>query len=92
MLNQLGLYLVGQGDVGTAIGYFTRACDSLNGPDHPHALNSRNNLACAYQMRGDRERAIQLYEVALAGSERVLGPGHPTTRTIRSNLDGVRPT
>ncbi|MFD9740563.1 hypothetical protein [Umezawaea sp. NPDC059074] len=31
-------------------------------------------------------RLIPLFEATLADRERVLGSGHPTTRTIRSNL------
>nr|WP_114773616.1 tetratricopeptide repeat protein [Lentzea flaviverrucosa] len=41
---------------------------------------------------GDLGRAIPLYEATLADCERLLGPDHPTTRTIRSNLDGARST
>ncbi|MFJ9782603.1 tetratricopeptide repeat protein [Amycolatopsis sp. NPDC101161] len=89
LLNQLGLYLKGQGDLGTAIAYFTRACGSnqrLNGPDHPNTLTSRNNLAYAYRSAGDLGRAIPLYEVTLADRERVLGADHPHTLSARNNL------
>ncbi|MEV6827581.1 FxSxx-COOH system tetratricopeptide repeat protein [Amycolatopsis sp. NPDC051102] len=89
LLNSLGLYLSGQGDVGTAIGYFIRACDSfqrLYGPDHTNTLTSRNNLATAYREAGDQERAIPLFEATLADYERVLGPDHPNTLTLRNNL------
>ncbi|RSN61518.1 Nephrocystin-3 [Amycolatopsis sp. WAC 04182] len=89
LLNELGRYLEGQGDVGTAIGYHTRACDSyqlLNGPDHPSTLTSRNNLASAYRSAGDLDRAIPLYEATLADRERVQGPDHPDTLLSRNNL------
>ncbi|WP_340682654.1 tetratricopeptide repeat protein [Amycolatopsis coloradensis] len=95
LLNELGRYLAGQGDVGTAIGYDTRACDSfqrLNGPDHPDTLSSLNNLAAAYDSAGELAQAIPLYKATLIDSERVLGPDHPITRTIRSNLDRARST
>jgi hypothetical protein len=49
--NHLGVHLAGQGELGTAVGYLTRACDSYQRPrgsEHPHTLNSRNNLAYAY--------------------------------------------
>ncbi|MGY6658542.1 tetratricopeptide repeat protein [Amycolatopsis sp. TRM77291] len=89
LLNQLGSCLAGQGDVSTAISYYTRACDSyqrLNGPDHPHTLNSRNNLASAYWSAGDLSRAIPLFEANLTDREWVLGPDHPDTLLSRNNL------
>ncbi|WP_208630396.1 tetratricopeptide repeat protein [Amycolatopsis kentuckyensis] len=89
LLNELGLYLDGQGDVGTAINYLTRACDSfqrLHGPDHPVTLISRNNLAYAHQTAGDLKRAIPLHEATLADYERVLGTDHPHTLSSRNNL------
>ncbi|UOX90435.1 FxSxx-COOH system tetratricopeptide repeat protein [Amycolatopsis sp. FBCC-B4732] len=89
LLNELGLYLKGQGEVGTSIDYLTRARDSyqrLNGPDHPDTLNSRNNLAVAYESAGNLGRAIPLFEATLADCERVLGPDDPYTLTSRNNL------
>ncbi|MEV4055187.1 tetratricopeptide repeat protein [Amycolatopsis sp. NPDC049688] len=89
LLNDLGLYLTGQGHVGTAHGYFTRACDSyerIHGVDHPNTLIARNNLAGAYESAGDLERAIPLYNAILAVRERVLGPDHPDTLISRNNL------
>ncbi|ONI91450.1 hypothetical protein ALI22I_08885 [Saccharothrix sp. ALI-22-I] len=95
LLNDLGHYLKGQGDLGTAIAYYARATDShhrLSGPDHPDTLSLRSNLAGAYESAGDLGRAIPLFEATLADAERVLGSDHPTTRTIRSNLDKARST
>ena len=57
------------------------------GPDHPDTLNSRNNLALAYQAAGRAAEAIGLHERTLADSERVLGPDHnPDTLASRNNL------
>ncbi|MBN6034056.1 FxSxx-COOH system tetratricopeptide repeat protein [Amycolatopsis sp. 195334CR] len=89
VLNELGAYLKGQGDVSTAIDYYSRACDShqrLHGPDHPATLLSRNNLASAYESAGDLDRAIPLYQATLAERERVLGPDHLHTLLSRNNL------
>ncbi|MDT8915141.1 tetratricopeptide repeat protein [Amycolatopsis sp. PS_44_ISF1] len=89
LLNGLGRYLEGQGDLDTAIAYLTRAADSyqrLHGPDHPNTLGTRNNLAAAYQAAGDLGRVIPLYETTLTASERVLGPDHPDTLGTRNNL------
>ena len=89
LLNQAGLFLNDQGQVGRAAGYFQRAlADRLRvlGPDHPSTLNSRNNLARAYQDAGDLGRAIPLLERALADRLRVLGPDHPSTLDTRNLL------
>ena len=58
----------------------------MPGPDHPHTLTSRNNLAIAYQEAGHTGEAITLHEQTLAARERVLGPDHPDTLTSRDNL------
>ena len=59
------------------------------GPDHPHTLTSRNNLAYAYESAGRLGQAIPLYEQTLADRERVLGADHPNTLTSRNNLAGA---
>ena len=89
LLNQAGLFLKGQGQPGRAAGYHQRAlADRLRvlGADHPDTLNSRNNLATAYDDAGDLGRAIPLYEQTLADSVRVLGADHPQTLNSRNNL------
>lgn len=57
--------------------------ERLLGPNHPHTLASRANLAYAYCQTGWLEKAILLYEQTLAGWKQVLGPDHP--RTLRSS-------
>ncbi|MFJ6672976.1 tetratricopeptide repeat protein [Actinosynnema sp. NPDC091369] len=89
LANELGLYLVGQGDTTTAIALLTRAVDCgerLRGPEHPSTLTVRNNLATAYESAGDAGRAVELCEAILASRERVLGPDHPDTLFSRNNL------
>ncbi|MGD0607867.1 MAG: FxSxx-COOH system tetratricopeptide repeat protein [Streptosporangiaceae bacterium] len=61
-------------------------CEWVLGPDHPHTLTSRDNLATAYQTAGRAAEAIPLHEQTLAARERVLGPDHPSTLTSRNNL------
>jgi tetratricopeptide (TPR) repeat protein len=56
------------------------------GLDHPDTLESRNNLATAYQDAGRAAEAITLHEQTLAARERVRGLLHPETLTSRSNL------
>ncbi len=56
------------------------------GPDHPHTLDSRHNLAHTYRSMGRVEEALPLYERLLTDHERVLGEDHPDTLTSRNNL------
>ena len=66
----------------------TQAGKSL-GPNQPHTLTSRNNLAYAYRDAGRLHEAIALYEQNLKASTRILGPHHPHTLTARDNLAGA---
>ena len=56
------------------------------GPDHPHTLASRNNLAAAYFAAGRYAEAIALHEATLKLMESKLGPDHPHTLASRNNL------
>ena len=62
------------------------AYERVLGPDHPDTLDSRNNLATAYQDAGRLDEAISLHEQTLADRERVLGPDHPDTLHSRHSL------
>ncbi|WP_206641287.1 tetratricopeptide repeat protein [Nonomuraea polychroma] len=57
------------------------------GPDHPDTLNSRNNLAYAYQAAGDLDRAISLWVQPVPG-----GVDHPTRRPPAAPPVRPRPT
>jgi hypothetical protein len=56
------------------------------GPDHPHTLGSRNNLAAAYHALGRFAEAARLAEETLPIREAKLGPDHVDTLTTRNNL------
>ncbi|MFE0130373.1 tetratricopeptide repeat protein [Streptomyces sp. NPDC059037] len=89
VLNEVGTYLEGQGEVRKATEYCHRALEAATrvlGADHPNTLAARNNLAGAYESAGDVGRAIPLYEQTLADCLRVLGADHPSTLRSRSNL------
>lgn len=58
----------------------------LRGPDHPHTLNSGNNLANALNDLGRHREAVDLHRTTLAAYERVLGPDHPHALNSRNNL------
>ncbi|MGW3607328.1 tetratricopeptide repeat protein [Micromonospora sp. NPDC005161] len=64
-------------------------CERVLGPDHPETLESRNDLALAYQAVGRLDEAIDLYQRTLADRERVLGPDHPDTLASRNTLGGA---
>ncbi|GAA4102765.1 tetratricopeptide repeat protein [Nonomuraea soli] len=85
-------YLSDLADLGRAIPLLEQTLadrERVLGPDHPHTLTSRNNLAYAYETAGDLGRAIPLLEQTLAAFERVLGPEHPDTLSSRNNLAGA---
>ncbi|MFJ8134328.1 tetratricopeptide repeat protein, partial [Streptomyces hydrogenans] len=58
----------------------------LLGPDHPHSLTSRGNLAQWRGEAGDPAGAADAYTELLDDCLRVLGPDHPHTLTSRGNL------
>jgi eukaryotic-like serine/threonine-protein kinase len=56
------------------------------GPDHLDTLDSRNELALAYQEAGRMAEAITLHEATLKLFESKLGPDNPDTLLVRNNL------
>ena len=56
------------------------------GPDHPHTLTTRANLACGQGEGGDAAGAAAALEELMTDQLRVLGPDHPDTLTARANL------
>jgi hypothetical protein len=62
--------------------------DSLrvHGPDHPHTLATRHDLARWCGEAGDAAGAASALEELLNDYLRVLGPDHPKTLTTRDNM------
>ena len=88
ILNRTMQCLTGMGRPQTALtlqGTVDMLADAL-GPDHPHTLTARSNLALAHQEAGHVSTAIDMYEALLADRTRVLGPDHPHTHITRNNL------
>ena len=56
------------------------------GPEHPHTLASRGNLAHWTGKAGDAAAARDQFAALLPIHERVLGPEHPDTLITRDNL------
>ncbi|MFI1681845.1 tetratricopeptide repeat protein [Streptomyces sp. NPDC020607] len=95
VLNQMALYLQGQGELRKAIDYFRRGVETaerLLGTDHPGTLTALNNLAGVYGLVGDVAREIHMYEHVLDARMRVLGPDHPDTLLSRNNVASASET
>jgi hypothetical protein len=60
--------------------------ERVQGPDHPHTLATRNQLASWTGEAGDAAGARDQFAVLLPISERVQGPDHPDTLTTRASL------
>ena len=56
------------------------------GPDHPHTLTTRTNLAYMLGEAGQPAQAAAQLRELLTDRLRVLGPDHPDTLTTRANL------
>ncbi|MEV1049287.1 tetratricopeptide repeat protein, partial [Streptomyces sp. NPDC049916] len=59
--------------------------ERILGPDHPHTLSSRNNLASSLSDLGEHRQAADLLQQVVSDSERILGPDHPHTLNSRNN-------
>ena len=62
----------------------------LLGADHPDTLNTRNNLAGAYDSAGHLAEAIDAWEELLPDCQRVLGLEHPLTKLVQKNLEAAK--
>ena len=56
------------------------------GPEHPHTLTARANLACYTGEAGDAAGARDQFAALLPVVERVLGHDHADTLTARASL------
>ncbi|MHC1574770.1 MAG: tetratricopeptide repeat protein [Candidatus Methanogasteraceae archaeon] len=59
------------------------------GSDHPSVAGVVNNLGLILQDLGDLEAAKECVERALAIFQMFLGEDHPSTVTVRSNLESL---
>ncbi|OLT24907.1 hypothetical protein BJF83_23545 [Nocardiopsis sp. CNR-923] len=89
VLFRAGTSLGGSGQVKAAVGYWqemARTAGHRLGPDHPHTLTTRHNLARWRGETGDPAGAANAFEHLLTDTLRILGPDHPHTLTTRRNL------
>src|ERR1035438_5098284 len=56
------------------------------GPDHPHTLETRHQVAREMAHLGDYDGALAEYREVLAARLRVLGPDHPSTLDTRYEI------
>ncbi len=78
-------YLLRQGDI--AAGYdlaqnIYRAWSANLGPDHPDTLAAANQLANAFELKGEYAQARRLAEQTLVRRRRTLGEDHPDTLLV----------
>lgn len=70
--------------------------EKVLGPDHPDFAYSLNNLAMLYETLGEYDKALPLYQSALAIREKVTGPdygqGHADTAISLYNLAALYQT
>ena len=66
-------------------GLWTLTLTGSRWPDHPSVATSLNNLAGLYYTQGKYAEAKLLYKRSLAIFEKVLGPKHPNTMTVKEN-------
>jgi hypothetical protein len=89
LLNWLGHSLGESGQVTAAARHYlrlTRTTTHYLGPDHPHTLITRGNLAYWRYQAGDAAGAAAVYAELLPDQVRVLGSDHPDTFIVRNNL------
>ena len=59
---------------------------TIQSPDHPDTLITRNSVAALTGRSGDLAGALRLSRELLPDQERVLGPDHPSTLANRGNI------
>ena len=62
------------------------------GPDHPSVATSLQTLGQLYHTQGVFEKAIPLYEQAVALQEKSFGSDNPTVAANRAMLEKLRTT
>ncbi len=88
-LNEMAYFHLDAGRYEGAEPLYRRALEvreRVLGREHPHTLQSVNNLAALLESKGDYEGAEQLFRRALETCERVLGREHPHTLTSVNNF------
>ncbi|MGX9885138.1 FxSxx-COOH system tetratricopeptide repeat protein [Streptomyces sp. NPDC002276] len=88
-VNNLGIFLRGSGEVGSARELLEENLAVLRevlGEQHPYSLSGAVNLANVLAEHGELLKTEQLERTAIAGFQRSLGASHPDTVVSRANL------
>ena len=89
LFHEVGMFLLGQGQVSQAAAYLQRAIDGIRqavGDDHADVLTALNNLGCAYIESGNLGQAIAILGQNLIDQRRILGNDHEDTLRSCNNL------
>jgi hypothetical protein len=62
-------------------------CERVLGPEHQRSIGTLHNFASFLASKGDRERAIAKYRLALERAEECLGEDHPSTKRFKKKLE-----
>ena len=92
-LNDLGTILHRLGERQTAIHFYEKALDldlSVYSNKDSRVAIRYNNLGEAWRALGEPQKAVDFFQQALAIFEMVYGPEHPSTQTVRRNLESIK--
>jgi tetratricopeptide (TPR) repeat protein len=85
----IGSAYLALGEYASAQPQVQRSLDLLlqhRGADHPHTLNTMNNLALVYHCQGEYDRAEPLFLEVLQARTAKFGADHPDTLSAKDNL------
>jgi Tfp pilus assembly protein PilF len=68
-----------------------RIAEAAHRPDHPDVANNLNNLGSVLYAQGDLAGARSCAQRSLRILETAYGPEHPSTLTVRENLEALGP-
>jgi tetratricopeptide (TPR) repeat protein len=92
VLNQVGVYQTGRGQLRTGREMFERALridEKLHGSDDPNVAVCVNNIGQILQAQGDLDSALQYTRRAFEIDEKAYGPDHPNVAIRASNIGAI---
>lgn len=90
-LNNLGNAWIRLGDIQKGIGYLESALEinKLAGEQSPLVASNLNNIAAAYYLDKDFQKALEICQASLAINRKIFGEWHPETATNYINLGEI---
>jgi tetratricopeptide (TPR) repeat protein len=77
-------------DIGSSASFAANPTETVGGDRSIEVAITLNNLAAAYQRKGELLEAERRFRRALAIKEKILGPDHPAMAPTLNNLAVVR--